>query len=173
MESSLNAGHLTPKQEAFCLAYIETGSASEAFRHAYDCQRMQPQSIHRKAKGLLDHGKIRARLSELRAPVAQRHHITVDSLLVELEQARLVALAKHSPAAAISATMSKAKLMGLDKPVPPPPKPKDITRPDISKLDPMEAARAYQAFMAGENYTAPVKVDGTADSAGSVAACTG
>ncbi|SQE31532.1 Terminase small subunit [Mannheimia haemolytica] len=27
---------LTPKQEAFCLAYIETGNASEAYRQAYE-----------------------------------------------------------------------------------------------------------------------------------------
>lgn len=28
-------GWLTPKQEAFCLAYLETGNASEAYRHVY------------------------------------------------------------------------------------------------------------------------------------------
>ena len=33
---------LTPKQEAFCLAYMETGNASEAYRRAYDADNMKP-----------------------------------------------------------------------------------------------------------------------------------
>jgi hypothetical protein len=108
---------LTPKQEAFCLAYIETSNASEAYRQAYDCQRMKPESINRKAKDLLDNGKITARLAELRQPIMDRHSITVDSLLIELEQARKVAIEDRSPAAAVNATMGKARLLGLDKQV--------------------------------------------------------
>lgn len=109
--------HLTPKQEAFCLAYIETSNATEAYRRAYDCQRMKPESINRKAKDLLDNGKITARLTELRQPIMDRHSITVDSLLIELEQARKVAIEDRSPTAAVSATMGKARLLGLDKQV--------------------------------------------------------
>ena len=43
--------------------------------------------------------------------------MTVDSLLVELEQARQIALGAETPqtAAAVSATLGKAKLVGLDK----------------------------------------------------------
>ena len=36
---------LTPKQENFCLAYLETGNASEAYRRAYDVANMKPESI--------------------------------------------------------------------------------------------------------------------------------
>ena len=59
---------LTPKQEGFCLAYLETGNASEAYRRVYDAGRMKPKSIHRKAFGLLEQVKITARLKELRPP---------------------------------------------------------------------------------------------------------
>ena len=106
---------MTPKQEAFCLAYIETGNASEAYRRAYNAENMKPETVNRKAKDLLDNGKIRARLAELREPILERHGDTVDSLLVELEAARSRALAVDRPSAAVSATMGKARLLGLDR----------------------------------------------------------
>ena len=106
---------MTPKQEAFCLAYIETGNASEAYRRAYNAENMKPETVNRKAKDLLDNGKIRARLAELREPILERHGDTVDSLLVELEKARARALEVDRPAAAVSATMGKARLLGLDR----------------------------------------------------------
>ncbi|WP_312253942.1 terminase small subunit [Stutzerimonas nitrititolerans] len=106
---------MTPKQEAFCLAYIETGNASEAYRRAYNAENMKPETVNRKAKDLLDNGKITARLAELREPILERHGDTVDSLLVELEAARSRALAVDRPSAAVSATMGKARLLGLDR----------------------------------------------------------
>lgn len=56
---------LTPKQEKFCLAYLETGNATEAYRRAYSSEKMKPESINRTAKALLDNVKIAARLEEL------------------------------------------------------------------------------------------------------------
>lgn len=58
---------LTPKQEAFCLSYLKTGNASEAYRQAYSAENMKPESVNRKAKDVLDNVKIRARLEELNA----------------------------------------------------------------------------------------------------------
>ncbi|MGU9998175.1 terminase small subunit, partial [Bordetella avium] len=37
---------LTPKQEAFALAYVETGNASEAYRRAYSAERMKPETVN-------------------------------------------------------------------------------------------------------------------------------
>ncbi len=62
---------MTPKQEAFCLAYVETGNASEAYRRAYDAARMKPGTVNRKAKELLDNGKITARIDELRSELVK------------------------------------------------------------------------------------------------------
>jgi len=64
--------HLTSKQEAFCLAYLEAGNASDAYRRAYDAGRMKAETVNRKAKALMDDGKIAARIGELRAAVAKR-----------------------------------------------------------------------------------------------------
>lgn len=106
---------LTPKQEAFALAYIETGNASEAYRQAYEADEMKPETVHRKAKELMDNGKITARIEELKAQHAERHKLTVDDLLAELEEARVLAKEKENPNAMTQATMGKAKLLGLDK----------------------------------------------------------
>jgi phage terminase small subunit len=110
---------LTPKQEGFCLSYRETGNASEAYRRNYSTENQKPETINRNAKTLLDNSKILARLSELGAVTAKRHAVTVDSLIAELEEARQAALSAESPqsAAAVGATMGKAKLMGMDKQV--------------------------------------------------------
>ncbi|HEI9848826.1 TPA: terminase small subunit [Serratia marcescens] len=108
---------LTIKQEAFCQAYIETGNASEAYRSSYASENMKPESVNRKAKELLDHGKISARVRELQGEIKQRHNVTIDSLLAELEEARQAALTAETPqsSAAVAATLGKAKLTGMDK----------------------------------------------------------
>lgn len=110
---------LTEKQEAFCRAYIETGNASEAYRTAYNAENMNVASVNKAAQKLLENPQIAPRLQELRAPIIQKHNITVDSLIAELEEARMAALTAETPqsSAAVSATMSKAKLVGLDKQV--------------------------------------------------------
>lgn len=109
--------NLTPKQEKFCLVYLETGNASEAYRQAYDASNMKTESVNRKAKDVLDNVKITARLEELRAPIIAKAQLTVEDLLRELEEARRLALDTEAPAPAVSATMGKAKLLGLDKQV--------------------------------------------------------
>lgn len=108
---------LTIKQENFCLAYVETGNASEAYRRAYDVGEMLPASINRLAFELLENIKITSRISELRSTVMQRHKITVDDLLAELDEAREIGRGTGKAAPMVAATMGKAKLLGLDKQV--------------------------------------------------------
>lgn len=108
---------LTQKQEAFCIAYMETGNATEAYRRAYDTSKMSPTTINRCAKDVIDHPKISARLAELRAPIIEKAQITVEDLLAELEEARKLAIDTEAPGPAVSATMGKAKLLGMDKQV--------------------------------------------------------
>lgn len=75
---------LTPKQEAFCLAYIETGSASAAYRRAYDTSGMKDAVVHVKASELLANGKIAVRLQAIQESHRKRHEVTVDRLVDEL-----------------------------------------------------------------------------------------
>lgn len=106
---------LTIKQEKFCMVYIETGNASEAYRQAYNCENMKPESINVNACKMLTDAKIAQRLDELKNKHAKRHEITIDDLVKELEEARSIALGAVTPqaSAAVSASMGKAKLLGL------------------------------------------------------------
>lgn len=107
---------LTPKQEKFCQLYVETGNASDAYRETYTTKG-KPETVNRMAKEMLDNPKISARVAVLRERLIKKHNVTVDSLIEELEQARKLAFESGQPSAAVSATMGKAKLCGLDKQV--------------------------------------------------------
>lgn len=104
---------LTAKREAFAVAYVETGNASEAYRRAFNAERTQPHVVHVKASELLADGKVAVRVKELQAMAVERALISVQSLTEELEEARALALAEKQPSAAVSASMGKAKLHGL------------------------------------------------------------
>ena len=104
---------LTPKQEAFCYGYIETGNASGAYRAAYNAEKMKPESVAVQAAKMLVSPKIALKIDALRAELRQRHEITVDDLVAELEEARKMAFETDKAAAAVQATMGKAKLLGL------------------------------------------------------------
>lgn len=111
---------LTEKQEAFAQALACSYppiSASDAYRRAYRAERMKPATVNRMAHGLTRNSKVAARIAELREQAAERNAITVDALLQELAEARDAALQSDPPqvGAAVSATMGRAKLLGLDK----------------------------------------------------------
>jgi phage terminase small subunit len=107
------ADKLTPKQERFCLKYIETGNASEAYRLAYNAKAMKPETINREAKTLIDNPKVATRIQEIRDKHQKRHDVTVDSITAELDESRNLAMKDRQHSAAITASMGKAKLHGL------------------------------------------------------------
>lgn len=106
------AEDLTPKQEAFCLAYIETGNASEAYRRAYDTEA-SPKTINEKASRLLAEGKIGARLQQLHQATQKRTEITVEYLTEQLKAVLQKALTDSQSSAAVSAIVALGKLHGL------------------------------------------------------------
>ena len=104
---------LTPKQEKFCLVFIETGNASEAYRQAYNSANMKEASINRKAVEVLENVKITARLDEIRGIHAERHNITVDKLTGMFMASYHLALSINNPSAAATAITGLGKLHGL------------------------------------------------------------
>ena len=104
---------LTSKQEMFCLAYIETNNASEAYRRSYNADKMKPETINRKAAELMNNGKITARLEQLREPVRERAQITLESHLERLNHLSLMAEQAEQYSAAIKAEESRGKVAGL------------------------------------------------------------
>ena len=79
------AHNLTPKQEAFINAYLETGNASEAYRRAYDAAGMLPATIRRKAAELLENGKITARLAVLSDKAEVKALLSLEDHMEELK----------------------------------------------------------------------------------------
>lgn len=107
---------LTPKQEAFALAYIESSDATEAYRRSYDVSPdAKPEGLWVDACKLLNSPPVALRVAELRRLNAERNSITVDKLTDMAERAYNLAMADdvQTPAAAVSATHLIAKLHGL------------------------------------------------------------
>ena len=102
---------LTPKQMAFCRAYIVSNNATQAAIEAGYSEKT--------AKDIgcqnLKRDRVQDAMAVFRADVAERNRITEDDLLIELEEARQAALAAGvaQSSAAVAATMGKAKLMGF------------------------------------------------------------
>ena len=104
--------NLTPKQEAFCLAYIETGNASEAYRNAYNAAGMKSATVNRSAKELLENHKITARLSTLRERAVERTMVTVDMLTANLLR---IAQKGEELAEASGLSVARASMMDVAK----------------------------------------------------------
>ena len=84
------AAKLTLKQEKFCLTYLETGNASEAYRTAYNTKSMKPATINRQAKALMDNGKIAARIEQLKKPILKKFDVTFERVVQEAAMVAMV-----------------------------------------------------------------------------------
>ena len=112
-----NDNGLTPKQEAFALAYVETGSGAEAYRRAYDVKAAtQHSTIWEAASRLLASHKVRARVALLQEQAAKLSLFTVAAAAREYDEARGVAKKVRNPSAMVAATTGKVKLFGLGAP---------------------------------------------------------
>ncbi len=104
---------LTPKQDKFCLAYIETGNASEAYRRAYSTNRMKPESVNNLAFRLLQNVEIGSRLAEIRKVAAEKAVITLESHLADLKMLRNAAAKDRKWSAAVAAEVARGKHSGV------------------------------------------------------------
>ncbi|MBL4941166.1 MAG: hypothetical protein JKY81_05815 [Colwellia sp.] len=106
------------KHEQFCQVWHETGNKSEAFRVSHPHSlKWKDETVHNKASALSKKGEVAARFEQLQEQALKDHGVTIASLLKELDEARKLAMTTETPqtSSAISATMNKAKLVGLDK----------------------------------------------------------
>jgi hypothetical protein len=107
------AGGLTQKQEAFCLSFIETGNASEAYRLAYQPRRMTDKSIHEKASHILAEGKVQARVAKLRGTAAGKAVFGLVDHLAELATLRDLAKGEKAWGPAVQAEVKRGEAAGL------------------------------------------------------------
>ena len=98
-----NTGHpsagcsngLTPKQESFCLAYLETGNAAEAYRRAYNATNMAQRTIEKRASELLRNGAVAAKLENLRVAAAEKAVLSRAWVLERLQRNARIALGEE------------------------------------------------------------------------------
>ena len=98
----------------FALAVVRLGNASEAYRVVYSSNGTQ-RTTNSEACRLLADPRIAARVDELKEQAVKELKLTVADLVSELEEARNVGKQEGLAGAMVSATMGKAKLLGLDK----------------------------------------------------------
>jgi phage terminase small subunit len=131
---------LSEKQQLFVLAYVETGNASEAYRRAYNCaEGRSATSIGVAAHRLLKNPKIASQVQtkdkakqakveeakaagnisplvdQVREAHARRHEITIDDLIAEFDELRLLAIKNGQTSAAVAATAEKRRLLFGDR----------------------------------------------------------
>lgn len=104
---------LTIKQENFCLEYVKSGNASEAYKKAYSAGNLKASTINREAKSLLDNHKITTRIKELREPVIEKAQITLEGHLADLLTLRELAVKYQQISAAINAEIARGKAAGI------------------------------------------------------------
>lgn len=105
---------LTPKQEAFAQAYVETGNASEAYRRAYDAAKTKLETVNVEACRLLSSPKIALRIKEIQAALAAKHEITLDKLTEMSFEAFEVGRAKGEAAGMVAAVKQLSRMHGFD-----------------------------------------------------------
>ena len=105
--------NLTKRQEAFCVAYIQSGDASAAYREAGYSPNLSPKTVNEEACRLLKNPKVSARMTELRMQVAEATNITLGTHLADLLWLREMAAKSGKYAAAVQAEMARGKVIGL------------------------------------------------------------
>lgn len=104
---------LTQKQENFCIAFVETGNASEAYRRAYNASNMKPETVVVRASEMMAKSNIKVRVDELRQPAIKKAQITLESHLERLQELSLKAEAANQYGAAIKAEEQRGKAAGI------------------------------------------------------------
>ena len=77
---------LTQKQMNFCLEYMKTGNASEAYRRAYNAENMQTNTIKVKASNMLSKGNIKVTIGLLRKKVEDKGILSFKEIQIMLSK---------------------------------------------------------------------------------------
>lgn len=118
-------------QQRFIDEYLLCCNGTQAAIHAgYSARTAQQQ-----ASRLLRQPQIKSSIEARQQQASRATQISLHDLLAELELARVQALENGHCGAAISATMSKAKLLGLDSPQA---RPNEQNNEDFDRLSKVE-----------------------------------
>lgn len=107
---------LTAKQEAFCQGIADGLGQADAYRMAYDADGMKDSTIYSKASMLMGEGKIRARVDELKAQVADKQLWTREMSVKGLMSAYRIALEAKASAGMTAAVKELNVMHGYNEP---------------------------------------------------------
>ncbi len=110
------ARNLTPMQKNVVLHIMKGKNHQQAY-YAAGGKNQNKYQANQTVSRMLRQPHIREFLNSFRDMITEEMKTTVENLVVELEEARQAALGAETPqsAAAVSATMGKAKILGLDR----------------------------------------------------------
>ena len=105
---------LTPQREKFAQAVASGMNQSDAYREAFKVRAgTKLSSINVNASKLMADTKVLQRVEELRAPIAKRAQITLESHLEDLQRLRNMAVKAEQFGAAITAEVARGKAAGI------------------------------------------------------------
>ncbi len=86
---------------------------SDAYRLAYDAEKMAPETVNQRAYEMMGRGDITARVRELREPVLDEVQYDLKAAMGEANLALRMAQAQENPSVMVQAVALRAKLSGL------------------------------------------------------------
>ena len=104
---------LTPKQEKFAQGVASGMSQADAYRHAYNAEKMKPETIQKRASELMGKGEIAGRVRELQEEGAKIAVYTLAEHLSRLDELSRGAEAEGKFAEAVRAEELRGKAAGL------------------------------------------------------------
>ena len=112
---SRNGRPVTVKQQAFAKSYVETGNASEAYRVAYNVDRMSANAVPVEAHRVLKRPNVALMVSQLQEEAAERFELTHDGVIRMLLADRDTARELGQMASAVRADELIGKNLGMFK----------------------------------------------------------
>ena len=112
---SRNGRPVTVKQQAFARAYVESGNASEAYRRAYNSQRMSANAVRVEAHRVLKRPNVALMVSQLQEEAAEHFELTHDGVVRMLLADRDTARELGQMASAVRADELIGKNLGMFK----------------------------------------------------------
>ena len=107
---------LTAKQELFAQCIADGMGQADAYRTAYDAEGMADSTIYPKASRMLNEGKIRARVDELKAMVVEKQLWTREMSVKGLIQAYRIAQEAKTSTGMTAAVKELNVMHGFNEP---------------------------------------------------------
>jgi len=107
---------MTPKQEKFAQCIADGMNQADAYRAAYDAEKMKPESIYSKASELMADGKVAARVKELKEQLSSKALWTRADSVRALQNAISIAENKDNAAGLVAAIKELNAMHGFNEP---------------------------------------------------------